>query len=150
MVLKVPGSNPATAIPCRPAGGQGLEVIIFKSEGTSEIFKTKNICHLYSFIINVIILVPLIFREIEKAIDKLSLKQKEHIRAYDPKNGQDNARRLLGSHETSSIDQFSAGVANRYICFCLTINKFKTSVIYIVQNVLWEICQQKFLNSWCG
>ncbi|KAK6979884.1 glutamine synthetase 2 cytoplasmic-like isoform X1 [Biomphalaria glabrata] len=51
--------------------------------------------------------------EIEKAIEKLSLKQKEHIRAYDPKNGQDNARRLLGSHETSSIDQFSAGVANR-------------------------------------
>ncbi|CAL1535083.1 unnamed protein product [Lymnaea stagnalis] len=51
--------------------------------------------------------------EIERAIEKLAKKQAEHIRAYDPNDGKDNARRLLGSHETSSISQFSAGVANR-------------------------------------
>ena len=37
----------------------------------------------------------------------------DHIRAYDPKEGADNRRRLTGCHETSSIEDFSAGVANR-------------------------------------
>lgn len=50
---------------------------------------------------------------IEAAIDKLSKHHDKHIRAYDPKGGQDNARRLTGRHETSSIHDFSAGVANR-------------------------------------
>ena len=50
---------------------------------------------------------------IEAAIEKLSKKHKQHIMAYDPKNGDDNSRRLTGLHETSSIDEFSAGVANR-------------------------------------
>uniref|UniRef100_A0A8C5LG07 Glutamine synthetase n=1 Tax=Jaculus jaculus TaxID=51337 RepID=A0A8C5LG07_JACJA len=35
-----------------------------------------------------------------------------HIHAYDPKGGLDNARRLTGFHETSNINDFSAGVAN--------------------------------------
>ncbi|XP_030567077.1 glutamine synthetase 2 cytoplasmic isoform X2 [Drosophila novamexicana] len=52
-------------------------------------------------------------REIEKAVAKLSKCHDRHIRAYDPKQGQDNARRLTGKHETSSINDFSAGVANR-------------------------------------
>ena len=37
----------------------------------------------------------------------------QHIRLYDPKDGKDNARRLTGLHETSSIQDFSSGVANR-------------------------------------
>ncbi|ALC49436.1 Gs2 [Drosophila busckii] len=52
-------------------------------------------------------------REIEKAVAKLSKCHERHIRVYDPKDGQDNARRLTGRHETSSINDFSAGVANR-------------------------------------
>ena len=52
-------------------------------------------------------------RHIEAAIEKMSVKQEEHIRAYDPKQGKDNERRLTGLHETSSIHDFSAGVANR-------------------------------------
>lgn len=32
---------------------------------------------------------------------------------YDPHGGTDNLRRLTGRHETSNIDQFSWGVANR-------------------------------------
>ena len=32
---------------------------------------------------------------------------------YDPNGGKDNERRLTGLHETSSIHDFSAGVANR-------------------------------------
>jgi len=50
---------------------------------------------------------------IESAIDKMSKRHDEHIRAYDPNEGKDNARRLTGLHETSSIHDFSAGVANR-------------------------------------
>lgn len=50
---------------------------------------------------------------IEKAIEKLSLKHADHIRGYDPKHGLDNQRRLTGGHETSSILDFSSGVANR-------------------------------------
>jgi len=51
--------------------------------------------------------------DIEKAIEKLSKQHAKHIKAYDPHEGKDNERRLTGFHETSSIDAFSAGVANR-------------------------------------
>uniref|UniRef100_A0A3Q1IKX1 Glutamine synthetase n=1 Tax=Anabas testudineus TaxID=64144 RepID=A0A3Q1IKX1_ANATE len=50
---------------------------------------------------------------IEQAIEKLGKKHAEHIRVYDPREGNDNMRRLTGLHETSSINDFSAGVANR-------------------------------------
>lgn len=50
---------------------------------------------------------------INEAIEKLALKHDEHIKAYDPKHGKDNERRLTGRHETSSLFEFSAGVANR-------------------------------------
>jgi glutamine synthetase len=50
---------------------------------------------------------------IEEAIEKMSKVHMKHIAAYDPKNGKDNERRLTGHHETSSINDFSAGVANR-------------------------------------
>ena len=72
-------------------------------------------------------------QEIEAAIEKLSKRHEKHIKAYDPNEGkvdimiakntllnsfmvlkiQDNERRLTGKHETSSIHDFSAGVANR-------------------------------------
>ena len=79
---------------------------------------------------------------IEAAIDKLSRHHVRHIKAYDPNEGEkilkiiaktryrlyyilsmpfsrwlssgkDNERRLTGAHETSSIHDFSAGVAHR-------------------------------------
>ncbi|CAL8081612.1 unnamed protein product [Orchesella dallaii] len=50
---------------------------------------------------------------IEEAIERFSKNHQRHIKAYDPKEGKDNARRLTGHHETSSINDFSAGVANR-------------------------------------
>ncbi|UYV62311.1 GLUL [Cordylochernes scorpioides] len=50
---------------------------------------------------------------IEKAIERLSVQHERHIKAYDPKEGKDNERRLTGRHETSSLHDFSAGVANR-------------------------------------
>ena len=50
---------------------------------------------------------------IKAAIDNLSRHHKRHIMAYDPNEGKDNERRLTGLHETSSIHDFSAGVANR-------------------------------------
>lgn len=53
------------------------------------------------------------FRAIEVAIERLSKHHVRHIKAYDPKEGKDNERRLTGFHETSSIHDFSAGVANR-------------------------------------
>ncbi|UYV65478.1 GLUL [Cordylochernes scorpioides] len=52
-------------------------------------------------------------REIEQAIERLSLKHARHIEAYDPKQGRDNARRLTGHHETAPIDKFTSGVADR-------------------------------------
>merc|ERR1712150_43277 len=50
-----------------------------------------------------------------KAIEAMGApgKPKEHIEAYDPTKGKDNARRLTGLHETASIDDFSYGVAHR-------------------------------------
>ena len=56
---------------------------------------------------------PTPFRAIEDAIERLSKRHTYHIRTYDPNGGLDNARRLTGHHETSSIHEFSAGVANR-------------------------------------
>ncbi|XP_053266970.1 glutamine synthetase [Pleuronectes platessa] len=50
---------------------------------------------------------------IEKAIAKLEKRHKEHIAVYDPRGGKDNMRRLTGLYETSNIEHFSAGVANR-------------------------------------
>jgi len=52
-------------------------------------------------------------KAIESAIDQLSKHHIRHIKAYDPREGKDNERRLTGAHETSSIHDFSAGVANR-------------------------------------
>lgn len=59
------------------------------------------------------LILPVSSRYIEEAIEKLSKRHQYHIRAYDPKGGLDNARRLTGFHETSNINDFSAGVANR-------------------------------------
>jgi glutamine synthetase len=50
---------------------------------------------------------------IEEAMLKLEKRHRYHIQQYDPKGGKDNERRLTGKHETSSIDKFSYGVANR-------------------------------------
>ncbi|KAF2003668.1 glutamine synthetase [Amniculicola lignicola CBS 123094] len=48
-------------------------------------------------------------KAIEAFMDKLSKRQKEHMAVY----GSDNHLRMTGLHETSSIDKFSWGVANR-------------------------------------
>lgn len=52
-------------------------------------------------------------KAIEQAIEKLSKQHAKHIKAYDPRGGKDNERRLVGRLETSSIDKFSWGVADR-------------------------------------
>jgi len=52
-------------------------------------------------------------KDIEAAIEKLSLRHDWHIKQYDPTGGIDNARRLTGLHETASITKFSSGVASR-------------------------------------
>jgi glutamine synthetase len=48
-------------------------------------------------------------RAIEAAMEKLAVRQKEHMAVY----GEDNQLRMTGAHETSSYDKFSWGVANR-------------------------------------
>lgn len=50
---------------------------------------------------------------IKAAIEKLSKQHAKHIKAYDPKGGAYNVERLTGRLETSSIDKFSWGVADR-------------------------------------
>lgn len=52
-------------------------------------------------------------KAIEEAILKLAKEHPKHIKAYDPRGGKDNERRLLGRLETSSIDKFTWGVADR-------------------------------------
>jgi len=52
-------------------------------------------------------------KAIESAIKKLGEVHAEHLACYDPNGGNDNSRRLTGRHETSSMTDFSAGVANR-------------------------------------
>jgi glutamine synthetase len=46
---------------------------------------------------------------IEAAIAKLAKRHLEHIAVY----GEDNEQRLTGKHETASMTNFSAGIANR-------------------------------------
>ncbi|KAF2750032.1 hypothetical protein M011DRAFT_465680 [Sporormia fimetaria CBS 119925] len=48
-------------------------------------------------------------KAIEAAMEKLSVRQAEHMAVY----GEDNQLRMTGGHETSSYDKFSWGVANR-------------------------------------
>lgn len=50
---------------------------------------------------------------IYEAIEKLSKVHDLHIKAYDPKDGTDNMRRLTGRHETADIHTFCHGVADR-------------------------------------
>jgi glutamine synthetase len=47
--------------------------------------------------------------EYKKAIQKLSEKHHEHLKIY----GKDNNMRLTGKHETSSMEKFTSGVADR-------------------------------------
>lgn len=47
--------------------------------------------------------------EYNNAIEKLSEKHEEHLKLY----GVDNDMRLTGSHETSSMENFTSGVADR-------------------------------------
>jgi len=68
-------------------------------------------CHIFLHV--PVIDAAVTYRAIEDAIEKLSKEHQRHIRAYDPRGGRDNERRLTGHHETSSIHDFSAGVANR-------------------------------------
>ncbi|KAI6189622.1 Glutamine synthetase [Aphelenchoides bicaudatus] len=50
---------------------------------------------------------------IEEAIKKLERHHSEHLLLYDPNNGTDNLQRLSGRCETSSVEKFTWGVANR-------------------------------------
>jgi glutamine synthetase len=50
---------------------------------------------------------------IHDAIDRLARRHRTHLRHYDPMGGEDNKRRLTGLHETSAIEEFSSGTANR-------------------------------------
>jgi glutamine synthetase len=47
------------------------------------------------------------------AINKLEKRHNLHMMAYDPQGGRDNLRRLTGTHETSSVSDFTYGTANR-------------------------------------
>ena len=55
------------------------------------------------------------YDKIIEALERLGApgKQEEHLAAYDPNGGKDNARRLTGAHETASAEKFTYGVANR-------------------------------------
>jgi len=52
-------------------------------------------------------------RHIEEAIEHLSRFQLEHIKAYDPSGGAENAKRLTGRNETANITEFKSGIGDR-------------------------------------
>lgn len=62
-----------------------------------------------------------------KVIDSLSKKHQEHIEVY----GKGNERRLTGKHETSSMEKFSAGVANRGCSIRIPRDTDKNGIGYI-------------------
>ncbi|XP_022832974.1 glutamine synthetase-like [Spodoptera litura] len=51
---------------------------------------------------------------IQKGIKKLATFHERHIKVYDPRRGLDNKRRLTGTRLPSTIDDFSAGIAERF------------------------------------
>jgi glutamine synthetase len=94
-------------------------------------------------------------KEIEGAIERLGKVHLKHIKMYDPKEGKDNERRLTGHHETSSINDFSAGISNywntgiRIIGLSTAVaSKTKSSMILILITkgvlVTIEILQEMF------
>lgn len=68
---------------------------------------------------------------IHKAIDALSKRHAEHIAAYDPSGGVDNARRLTGIHETADINVFSSGVAKRNVSIRIPAQVHKDGYGYL-------------------
>ena len=54
-------------------------------------------------------------KAIEEAMKKMSLKHKEHLEAYDPKQGKDNERRLKEAIAAPSLTAFSYGIADRTV-----------------------------------
>jgi len=50
---------------------------------------------------------------IKAAMKKLEPRHSDHLKLYDPNGGRDNLKRLSGKHETSSIDKFTWGIADR-------------------------------------
>lgn len=68
---------------------------------------------------------------IHNAIELLSRNHLNHIQAYDPKGGKDNQRRLTGFHETSHIDKFTYGVADRSASIRIPIQVQKLGMGYL-------------------
>ena len=64
---------------------------------------------------------------IYNACDKLKEKHNEHIKVY----GDDNDKRLTGIHETSSINDFSYGVADRGSSIRIPLNVYNDKSGYI-------------------
>jgi hypothetical protein len=84
------------------------------------------------------------FSEIEKAISKLAKHHDRHIKAYDPRGGKDNERRLTGKHETSSIHDFSAGKKNTFLIFCV-IDIFIFFSFCLSPQQVWPIVDHRFV-----
>jgi len=66
------------------------------------------------------------YEEILLAIEKLERKHIEHIEVY----GDDNKERLTGKHETSSIEKFTSGVADRGASIRIPNDTFKNKMGY--------------------
>ena len=89
------------------------------------------------------------YTEILNAINKLEKKHKQHIELY----GSDNIERLTGNHETSDINSFSSGVADRGCSIRIPRSTIKNGCgyfedrrpsssadMYIVTSKLTETC----------
>jgi glutamine synthetase len=66
-------------------------------------------------------------KTIYEVCEKLKEKHEDHIKVY----GDDNDKRLTGTHETSSINNFSYGVADRGCSIRIPLNVFNEGCGYI-------------------
>ena len=93
---------------------------------------------------------------IMSAIEKLSTKHQEHLSVY----GDDNNERLTGLHETSSMEKFTHGVADRGASIRIPrstqINQCgyfedrrpgATADMYLVTGIIYETCSSPLDKS---
>ena len=64
----------------------------------------------------VLIAIFFYYRHIKKAVDKLAITPQANLfKYYDRHGGEDNKARLIGDHFIPSYNEFSSGMADKYV-----------------------------------
>ena len=87
---------------------------------------------------------------LEDCMKKMTAKHKEHIRVY----GEGNTKRLIGTHETSSIEKFNFGEGNRAASCRIPVTTYKNGCGYFedrrpASNVDPYLCTAILVDTVC-